>query len=64
MQIDPEYNPESILDKSIAGRYQPVRVADGLIPARCRFIKNASWELLSLFGPIVKSAGGTVYKCM
>ena len=35
--------PESILYKSIAGRYRPVRVADGPITARCRFIKNASW---------------------
>ena len=33
----------SILYKSIAGRYRPVRVADGPITARCRFIKNASW---------------------
>ena len=37
-------NPASILHKSIAGRYRPVRVADGPITARCRFIKNASWE--------------------
>ena len=35
--------PVSILHKSIAGRYWPVRVADGPITARCRFIKNASW---------------------
>ena len=35
----------SILYKSIAGRYRPVRVADGPITARYRFIKNASWEL-------------------
>ena len=35
--------PLSILHKSIAGRYRPVRVADGPITARCRFIKNASW---------------------
>ena len=33
--------PVSILYKSIAGRYRPVRVADGPITARCRFIKNA-----------------------
>ena len=37
--------PVSILNKSIAGRYRPVRVADGSITARCRFIKNASWNL-------------------
>ena len=35
--------PVSILYKSIAGRYRPVRVADGPITARYRFIKNASW---------------------
>ena len=34
--------PVSILHKSIAGRYRPVRVAGGPITARCRFIKNAS----------------------
>ena len=37
-------SPVSILHKSIAGRYRPVRVADGPITARCRFIKNAIWE--------------------
>ena len=36
-------DPVSILHKSIAGRYRPVRVADGPITARCRFIKNNSW---------------------
>ena len=35
--------PVSILYKSIAGRYRPVRVADGPITARYWFIKNASW---------------------
>ena len=37
----------SILHKSIAGRYRPVRVADGPITARCRFIKNDSWAGIS-----------------
>ena len=37
-------NLVSILYKSIAGRYRPVRVADGPITARYRFIKNTSWE--------------------
>ena len=37
-------SPVSILYKSIVGRYRPVRVADGPITARYRFIKNASWE--------------------
>ena len=37
-------NPVSIIYKSTAGRYRPVRVADGPITARYRFIKNASWE--------------------
>ena len=36
--------PVSILYKSIAGRYRPVRVADGPITACYRFIKNASWD--------------------
>ena len=35
-------NPVSVLHKSIAGRYRPVRVADGPITARCRFINNTS----------------------
>ena len=33
--------PASTLDNSIAGRYRPVRVADGPITPRYRFIKNA-----------------------
>ena len=37
--------PVSILYKSISGRYRPVRVADGPITARYRFIKNAGWGL-------------------
>ena len=37
-------SPVSIQRKSIAGRYRPVRLADGPITARCRFIKNTSWE--------------------
>ena len=31
--------PASILHKSIAGRYRPVRVADGPITARCRLCR-------------------------
>ena len=38
----------SILYKSIAGRYRPIRVADGPITARCRCIKNASWGVFHL----------------
>ena len=37
-----------ILHKSTADRYRPVRVADGPITARCRFIKNASWDIYLL----------------
>ena len=37
------FNPVSILHKTIAGPYRSVKVADGPITARCRFIKNASW---------------------
>ena len=33
--------PSKHFYKSIAGRYRPVRVADGPITARYRFIKNA-----------------------
>ena len=41
--------PVSILYKSIAGRYRPVRVADGSITARHRFIKNANWDIEILY---------------
>ena len=42
--------PVSIPHKSIAGRYRPVRVPDGPITARYRFMKNASWvESRNLF---------------
>ena len=41
--IGPSATQASILTKSIAGRYRPVRVADESITARYRFIKNASW---------------------
>ena len=40
---DHPWFPVSILYKSTAGRYRPLRVADGPITARCSFIKNASW---------------------
>ena len=40
--------PVSILHKSTAGRYRPVRVADGPITARCRFMKNAYWPAIDL----------------
>ena len=36
-------SPVSILYKSTAGRYRPVKVADGPITARYRFIKDACW---------------------
>ena len=38
--------PISSLYNSIAGHYRPVRVADGPIMVRCRFIKNASWATI------------------
>ena len=38
-----KYYQVSILYKSIADRYRPVRLTDRLITARYRFIKNASW---------------------
>ena len=40
-----EHIPVSILRKSISGRHRPVRVADGPMTARCRFTKNASWDV-------------------
>ena len=40
-----KHYPVSILYKSIAGCYRPVRVADGLKTARYRLIENASWVL-------------------
>ena len=42
--------PVSILYKSIAGRYRPVRVADGPITARYIFIKNAYWVVAARCG--------------
>ena len=42
--------PASILYKSVAGRYRPVRVADGPITARYRFIKNAYWVITCKIG--------------
>ena len=39
----------SILYKSTAGRYRPVRVADRPITAHCRFIKNAYWDSFRQF---------------
>ena len=42
------YYPVSILYKSIAGRFRPVRVADGPITARYRFIKNATWVICKI----------------
>ena len=38
--------PICFLYKSIADRYRPVRVADGLITTRYIFIKNASWVVI------------------
>ena len=51
-------NPASILYKSTAGRYRPVRVADGPIAVRCRFIKNGSREC-SLRGCITPTPQST-----
>ena len=44
--------PVSILYKSIAGRYRPVRVADGPITARYRFIKNAYKSIAGRYRPV------------
>ena len=45
--------PISILYNSKAGRYRPVRVVDGPLTARCRFIKNADWEAGSAFAVLL-----------
>ena len=45
----------SILYKSIAGLYRPVRVADGPITALYRFIKNASWVISTSYRPFLFS---------
>ena len=42
-------HPVSILHKSIAGSYRPVRIADGPITARYRFIKNVNWAITVSF---------------
>ena len=39
--------PVSILHKSITGRYRPVRVGDGPITARCRFIASTARDARS-----------------
>ena len=49
--------PVSILYKSIAGRYRPVRVADGPITARYRVIKNASWVQETTFKVFLQYIG-------
>ena len=55
----------SILHKSIAGRYRHVRVADGLITVRYRFMWNTSWGIshIQLFvdgtGSLSMKLGGT-----
>ena len=42
-----ESHPVSILHKSMAGHYRPVKIADEPITARCRFMKKASWDNFS-----------------
>ena len=46
--------PVSILYKFIAGRYRLVRIADGPITARYRFIKNASWVVITYLSTLFK----------
>ena len=46
-------DPVSIQHKSIAGRYRPVRVADGPITARYRFRRMLAGDLRSLCTPEV-----------
>ena len=44
-------HPVSILHKSIAGRYRPVRVADGPKTTRYKFMQNASWACRTICYP-------------
>ena len=56
--------PVSILYKSTAGRYRPVRVADGPITASCRFIKNSSWAVCNAvwcFLTVIRFLGRAVF---
>ena len=46
--------PVNILHKSIAGVYWPVRVADGPITARCRFMRNASCAVTIVYKDYVR----------
>ena len=59
------YSQVSILYKSIAGRYWPIRVADGTITARYRFIKNASWDksIAGRYRPVRVSDGPITVRC-
>ena len=52
-------DPVSILYKSIAGRYRPVRVADGPITARYRFLRNANWRASLGRAEAAKPASGS-----
>ena len=53
--------PVSILYKSIAGRYRPVRVADGPITARYIFIKYASWAVYYPYWFVCSSSIGRLF---
>ena len=53
-----------ILHKSIAGRYRPVRMPDGPITARCRFIKNASWDGFTYWTESWRTWIGPVQLCL
>ena len=59
--------PATILDKSTAGRYQPVSYPDGPITARYRFIYNAYWVgTLTPYHTCLKSSTGpfTLLACL
>ena len=51
--------PDSILYKSIAGRYRPVSYPDGPITARYKFVKNAYWVRM-VSSKSYREAGGGV----
>ena len=58
--------PVSILHKSVAGHYRPVRVAEGPIKARYRFIKNISWAgvAYSLYDLVLVRCGTFFIFCL
>ena len=64
LKLNSSIIPVSIFYKFIASRYRPVRVADGPITARYRFIKTASWYSYSQDGSLATSRISTLFLLM